>query len=473
MEYSKKTRIAILGGGISGLTLGYLLKKKDIEVAVFERTHRAGGYIGTKLDAGFLVEFGANGFQNTEPKTLELIKKLNLDAEVIKSNEKANDRFVYGKDKELHKLPARPADLLKSSLFSLSSKFKLFKESTFPTSVPASSNGRSIYDFARDHFGEEIAESVVRPLMIGIFGGDAKNISVNKALPRMVAMEKEYGSMVKAIKALGEKAEKPALLSFKNGMQTLIDALSKQLGENLKLNSYVLQIERQKNMFKVTFQDEVENETFTEEFQDVVFCLPPTALPELLNGLIDEVTLERLEKFPTAPLKSLSIAFQQPLNFKGFGALVSPSDEMKILGFLHPKDIFENRCPEGKDLVTVMLGGTFHPQATNWSLQNGLKIALEALEKIVGKLPAVEKYWVWNHVPGIPQYNTDWTEFMDHFDGQIKATQGLWLHSTISGGVAINDCIRRSFQLADQFIPENYVTKYERNTESLEAEEEF
>lgn len=469
--FSKKNRIAILGGGISGLTLGYLLKKKDIEVCVFERTHRSGGYIGTKIDSGFLIEHGPNGFFSNEPKTLDLIKQLDLEPGIIKSNDTSRERYAYY-DKTLHKLPAKPTDLLKSSFFSFSSKFKIFKESAFPSSTGTRLNNRSLYDFARDHFGEDVAENVVCPMAIGIFGGDAKKISINKAIPKMIAMEQEYGSMVKAIKAQSEKDEQTALLSFKNGMQVLIDALEKQLGENFKPNSYVTQIEKGK-MFKVTYQDEVESQTFTEEFQDVILSLPANAMPDVLGGIIDEVTLEKLASFPTAPIKNLTIAFQKPLNFRGFGVLVSPNEGEKILGFLHPKDIFENRCPEGKDILTVMLGGTFHPQAINWSLQNGLKIALEALEKILGKLPPVEKYWAWNHAPGIPQYNTDWIEFMDHFEGQIKATNGLWLHSTVSGGISINDCIRKSFELADQFDPSNYVTKYRPDVESLETEEEF
>ncbi len=448
----KKTKVAVIGGGVSGLTIAYLLKQKDIEVCVFERSHRAGGVIGTKIESGYLIEHGASSLLNTEPKTFELIKLLNLDNQVVKAKADASHRYIYI-NKTLHKVPFSPPEFLKTKLLSFSTKMKIWLESRFPPKIVDSPDTRTLFDFAKDHFGEELAENVVRPMMVGVFGGDAAKLSLNRSLPRMVEMEKQYKSLIVAMKSAKQK---PASISFKNGLQTLVDALVKQLGEFIYFNSYVTKIERIKKGFMVHYQDEVESQTYTDEFQEVIICLPPLAMSGVLEGLLDEVTLEKLAEFPTAPIKTFTIAFAEPLKFKGFGTLVSPKDDLKILGFLHPKDIFEGRCPENKDLVTVMMGGVFQPQAVNWSVQNSLKTALEALEKILGPLPAVEKYWMWNHSPGIPQNEITALEFLKHFEDQVTATKGVSLNSTISGGVAVNDCIRKSFELADKFDPQNF-----------------
>ena len=121
---------------------------------------------------------------------------------------------------------------------------------------------------------------------------------------------------------------------------------------------------------------------------------------------------------------------------------------MNILGFLHPKDIFEGRCPEDKDLITVMMGGAFKPEVMKMSTQASFDIALKDLEKILGKLPAVEHFWIWNHAPGISQYNVDQVDFMNELELKMSNVPNVHLNSQMLGGVAINDCIKKSFELA-------------------------
>jgi oxygen-dependent protoporphyrinogen oxidase len=145
----KKTKVGILGGGLSGLTCAYLLKEKNIEVQVFERSHRTGGAIGSKIDSGFLIEYGANSFLNNEPKTMDLIKSLGLEAQLVKAKQEAADRYVYV-DKMMHKIPLSPKDFLKSNLLNLKTKFNVWRELKFPPKV-ANNDQRTLFDFAKDH----------------------------------------------------------------------------------------------------------------------------------------------------------------------------------------------------------------------------------------------------------------------------------------------------------------------------------
>lgn len=448
---AKKTKVGIIGGGISGLTIGYLLKQKGIEIQIFERSHRTGGSIGTKSESGYLVEHGASSFLDNEPKTLELIKNLNLESQVIKTQSEGSDYYIYFKQK-LHKIPLNLKDLWETKLISTKTKIKMWLESRFPPHIKANPSSRTIFDFGKDHFGEEFAENLLVPITMGIFNGDAKKLSFSATIPRFQKLEQENKSILKEI--LG--SNKPHSLSFKNGLQTLIDALTKQLSENIVLNTQITKIDLIKNKFIVHHQEEGETDESSDEFQEIIVCVPTTNFSEILHGIVDKNILEKIEKLPTAPVKTISIAFAQPLNFKGFGVLAAPGEDLKILGFFHPKDHFDNRCPLNKGLITVMVGGASQPSAINWSLQNSLKIAIEALTKMLGPLPPIEKYWMWNHAPGQPQYEVGALDTLNQLESKIKSINGLTLNNFMNGGASINDCIRRSFLISEKFNPDNF-----------------
>src|SRR4030066_1794288 len=117
-------KIVIVGGGISGLTVAYLLleKKKDLDITVLESDNRAGGKIWTDKTDGFLCEKGANGFLDNKPRTLELCKSLGI--EPVRSNENSKKRFIYLNGK-LNALPESAPSFIKSDLLSWGGKLRI------------------------------------------------------------------------------------------------------------------------------------------------------------------------------------------------------------------------------------------------------------------------------------------------------------------------------------------------------------
>lgn len=444
-------QIAILGAGISGLTTAFLLKKKGHQVTVFEKSHRTGGYIGTQIKDKYLIEIGANGFLNNEPKTLDLINQLGLHNEIIPSQEDAKIRYLYF-DGKLRAAPNKPQDILKSDLLSFGAKIKILKEMWLPPKPFDDLSTKSIYEFIQNHFGDEVSDNVVRSALVGIYGGDAKNLSIVKTLPKLVALEKEHKSLLKGLKSSIEKNGKSNLMSFRRGMQTLIDKLSNELRSYTHLSHEVIRLYREEGKFHIVARtDADESEETFRDFDEVIMTLPAHDIPHLLTEFLEPSFLEKFKKYPVAPMKSLTLAFKDKINFKGFGTLISPNEKMNILGFLHPKDIFEGRCPSEKDLFTVMMGGSFKPEAMKMSTQASVDMALKDLEKILGKLPPLEAFWIWNHTPGISQYNVDQVGFMNEVESRMSQIEGVHLNSQMIGGIAINDCIRKSFELADKF----------------------
>ncbi|NJD57587.1 MAG: FAD-dependent oxidoreductase, partial [Nitrospirae bacterium] len=120
-------RIAIIGGGITGLSLAYFLLEKDpaLEVTVFESEKRPGGKIWTDRSDGYLCEWGVNGFLDNRPMTLELSRKLSLAP--LRSNDASRKRFIYSGG-VLHRLPESPPAFLTSKLLTFPGKLRVMAE---------------------------------------------------------------------------------------------------------------------------------------------------------------------------------------------------------------------------------------------------------------------------------------------------------------------------------------------------------
>lgn len=442
-------KIAILGAGISGLTTAFLLKKKGHEVSVFEKSHRTGGYVGTQYKDKYIVEIGANGFLNNEPKTLDLINQLGLHDELISSKEESKIRYLLF-DGKMRAAPTKPQEILKSDLLTFSSKIKILKEMWLPPKPSEDISKKSIFEFIKNHFGDEIAEKIVHTAMIGIFAGDAKLLSVEKTFNKLIQIEKEHRSLIKGLKISIQKNGRSSLMSFKKGMQTLIDKLTGELKSDIHLSHEVSRIYQEDGKYSVETQSADDESVTFKDFDHVVITLPAQEIPNVALDFIDPSLLSQFKKYPVAPVRTLTFAFKEKINFKGFGTLISPKENLNILGFLHPKDIFDGRCPPEKDLITVMMGGVFKPEILKMSTQASFDLALKDLEKILGKLPSVENFWIWNHSPGISQYNVDQVNFMNELEEKFSAHSNVHLNSQMLGGVSINDCIKKSFELSAQ-----------------------
>jgi oxygen-dependent protoporphyrinogen oxidase len=452
--HSNKSKIAVIGGGISGLATAHQLMQLDCDVTLFEARKTAGGpfeagYMGTTLEYGFVVEHGPNGFLNNEPETLKLTEELGLTDRIVWSGQKSKDRFIYW-DGQLHKVPMGPPQLMESKLLSPFGKLRLLAELAGFGGVGP--EGESVFEFAERRFGVEVAERLVSPMVVGVFAGDAKRLSLEHAFPRMRQAEQDAASLILAAikKKVGSK-----LFSFKNGTGELVQALQEKVGPRAWWGQAVTGIQKVPREDGNTWRVQTNAGEF--DFEHVVITTDHQTSAKWAEHLGRTELSALLNEMPCQPVISVSIAFAARIPFAGFGTLIAreggsfAGKPPGILGFLHPSDIFEGRSPEAKSLVTVMMGGVLAPEVAHTNTESWLQSALSDLTKILGPLPAVEKCWSWCHRPGIPQYDVrvmpalslQMTEELRH-----SPSTGLWWNGNWHGGVAMNDCIRKSRQLA-------------------------
>jgi protoporphyrinogen oxidase len=256
-------RVAIIGGGISGLSAAYALEKArasgtPVEYQLYESSPRLGGALYSEIVDGCVIEAGPDSFISEKPWAAALCRELGIGDQLIGSND--NDRktwIVSGKrllslpDGLMFLVPTKILPTAFSPLFSWGTKFRMAKELLHP---PRPMHGdESVAAFIERHFGREMVDRLADPMLSGIYGGDTDRLSVRATLGRFVEMEEKYGSLSRAMLVANKKMKtmmagkpKPPLFtSLRNGMQQMVDALVSRIRPQcIALNAAVEAIEK-------------------------------------------------------------------------------------------------------------------------------------------------------------------------------------------------------------------------------------
>src|SRR5215469_13302247 len=276
-------RVAIIGGGIAGLSAAYYLEKTrragaELEWTLFEKSDRLGGVIRTEYREGYVLEAGPDSFLSIKPEATELCRELGLGSEIIRSNDfqrrtyiLVNGRLVPIPDGLQFMVPTRVMPMVTTRLFSLGTKLRMAKERF--TTPKNHEQDESVGDFVRRHFGQQMVKRVAEPLLAGVYGGNADSLSVRAVLPRFVEMEREYGSLVratlKARKTAPEAVPQPLFTSLRGGMQQLVDTLVATLPRwQLRTKQPVVSIQRKESEWQVATAETSEN------FDAVILAVP-------------------------------------------------------------------------------------------------------------------------------------------------------------------------------------------------------
>src|SRR5436190_7759870 len=229
--------IAIVGGGISGLSAAYYLGKAGIPSTLIEKRPRLGGVIQTERIEGCLVEGGPDSFLAAKPWAMDLIRDLGLEGEVIGSNDHLRKTFIRKRGRMVAMpdglqflVPTRIAPILTTPLFSWTTKARMALE-CFRRPPTAPRGDCSVSEFVAEHYGREAVDYLAEPLLAGVYGGTPESLSVASVLPRFVELESKYGSLSKGILAERKSASPagPIFRTLKNGLGSLVEALGRSI----------------------------------------------------------------------------------------------------------------------------------------------------------------------------------------------------------------------------------------------------
>ena len=402
-------KLAIIGGGISGLSLAYYLQDK-FEITIFEKEKWGGKAYTQKVD-NYLFEEGVNGFLSNSPKTLELCKEIGI--EPIKANENAKKRFIY--DDKLIEIPLKPIDFIKSDIMSFKGKIRLLKEFF----IKPKCEEESVEEFAVRRLGKEFNDKMMIPMLAGIYASTPEITSMNAAFPKLKKIECEYGSLFKGMMKL-KRGGQPSgeLHSFEWGMSEFINRLKEKI--------------------KATFvQQEIKDIDELKDFDKIVLATPAYESASILKKY--EKLSSLLKKIKYNPVAIVGFDYED-IKPVGFGILTIKE---KSLGILMDKYIFPNR-----NGIRVMVGGARYPEIKNLNEKEIIEIAKKDVEKITNsKNPKIS--WVKFHKNAIPNYSLGHQQLVDEIFEEAKKVD-IILTGNAYKGVSFNDCIKNSFNLAKE-----------------------
>ncbi|HAM35704.1 MAG TPA: protoporphyrinogen oxidase [Elusimicrobia bacterium] len=460
-------RIAIVGGGVSGLATAYSLDRQleaaglSAEMLIFESQPKPGGTMRTIQEQGFFMESGPNGFLTNKPHALDLARELGLENRLQKSSGLARKRFVFSRGR-LHRLPETPGAFLGCRLLSPGGRLRVLAE---PFVRPGSrQQDESVAQFASRRLGQEAMEKLIEPMTAGVFAGNPDQLSLRSCFPRIHELESRYGGLIKAMLALrGERRRRGVkqsmsagpggvLTSFDAGVEVLIDSLAGCLAKSLRLNAAVEAVSRCNGKYLLSVR---ENSGSAQcEADAVVLATPAHAAGRLLGVSAPELGAE-LERIPYVPVAVVALGFDAAAlsrPWDGFGFLVPRKEGRGILGALWDSSVFEGRAPAGKALVRVMVGGARQPELARLTQGELLALVREELRGIMGIKAEPVLSRVFFHEQGIPQYLVGHGQVLERLNARLAAWPGFYLNSNAYRGVSLNDCIRESKLAAQSML---------------------
>ncbi len=447
-------RVAVVGAGLAGLAAAHAIRRRaldqgrPLDLEVWEAADRPGGMVHTTVSDGYVVEWAANAFRTGIGPTADLVARLGLQAEQVHADPAANRRYVFHGGR-LHAMPSGPISLLSFAPLSPAGRWRVVAEPFLAGRVDGE---ESVHDYAARHIGAEAAEVLLGTMVRGVYGGDAHALSVDAAFPVMRDMERDHRSLIVAgIAGARERMrERKTTWSFRGGMQVLIDRLADDLGPSLRLGSPVRRLEVDEGTGEHLLHG-VDGFDGVRRFDAVVLAVPPRVTAELLRT-VDAVAADEIGAIPRAPIGMVALAFPRAA-FRtppdGFGFLVAPGEDLKVLGTLVESNVFPHRAPPDVVLVRVIMGGADHMALNEMSDEARIAIALDAVDRAWGVDGAPLRTWVGRQTDGIPQYVLGHQARLGRVEERLRRLPGLVLAGNAYRGIAVGKLVDDAEVVAD------------------------
>jgi oxygen-dependent protoporphyrinogen oxidase len=464
------TRIAIIGGGISGLAAAFALEGNrrsgaDLDYVLYEASGRLGGVLRTENIDGCLVEAGPDSFLTEKPWATDLCRELGLGDQLIGSNDAdrktyilTNDRLVVMPDGLMFMVPTKILPTGLSPLFSWKTKLRITRELFQPPR--AADHDESVAAFVERHYGAEMVDRLADPLLSGIYGGDGASLSVRAVLPRLAEMERTHGSLGRAMLAARKDARKkiaasptkfapPLFTSLKNGMQHLAEAVVSRLTPASLLTNapaHAIQSEAKGWVVSAGLQ--------SDHFDHVIVALPAPAAAQMLRTVSPQLSAE-LTAIQYSSSITVGLGYDRDVRQSlppGFGFLVPRSAGKKLLAatFVHNK--FPLRAPEDRALLRCFFAGMNAEDV--WPLADDqiVGIVRNDLQQILGLRadPLFARVFKWKSA--MAQYGVGHLERLGRIERLLRQLPGLALAGNAYRGIGVPDCIRSGRDAANQLM---------------------
>jgi len=470
-------RIAIIGGGIAGLAAAYELEQArvagaSVEYTLFESRARLGGALASETVNGAVLERGPDSFLTEKASAAELCREVGLADELVPSNDAGRKTFIVVRnrlvplpDGLMFLVPTKLVPTALSRLFSLPTKLRMGLELLLPPR-PSGLPDESVASLVERHFGRETVDRLADPLLSGIYGGDATELSARTVLPRMVEMEEKYGSLTRAMLAAhrqmhargqqngAKRTTRAIFTALRGGMRQLVEAITARLDPaSIRLSTPVVALEKRADGWLVSSGEQA------ERFDAVIMASPAWVAGALLSP-VDAALGEELSGIPYSSSITLNLVYDEaklgPLP-AGFGFLVPAVEGRAMLActFAHRK--FLGRTPPGKVVLRAFLGGMRNEALLAESDESLVATVRRELSEILGKSvlsrtvePEAAQVTRWRRA--MAQYAVGHQERKQRIAARVAALAGLRLAGNAYDGIGVPACIRLGRKAARELV---------------------
>ena len=468
--------VAVIGGGISGLSTAYALHERaaaagiQIRCTVVDAAPSWGGKIVTHRIGNLVTEAGPDSFLSQKTAAIELCAKLGLTDQLINTNETSKRACVFsqGRLRELPEglvviSPNQLGPFLRSGLLSWSGLARMGLDLAMP--VKRLSSDESLASFFRRRMGRQAFERMLEPLMAGIYAGDAEQMSVQATFPRFVELEQQYGSVIRGMmtaRKTGSSAasvgpKRTMFVSLKNGLSDLVDALVRRLteqGVTLRSSTVVDALRVRSHQPGRWMYDIILNDGSALSVDSLVLATPAYVSAELVRPLTP-IAGGLLEMIPYASTATIAMAYPRAAvagAAEGFGFVVPRAEGRDLIAATWTSLKWPHRAPADQLLVRCYVGGVGREAILQLDDRALVSRVREELASMCGVTAEPSYVEVNRWMKAMPQYTLGHLERLNQIEAALSRYGGLVLTGAGYRGVGIPDCIRDGAVAADRVV---------------------
>ena len=433
--------VAVVGGGIAGLSAAYELQQRGLTVRVFDAAPHPGGVIRTERFGSWVIDGGPDALLIQKPAAVALCRELGLGDRLV-STLLPRTAYIL-RDGRLRPLvegsflgfPIRAGALARSSLFTWGGKLRMAAEIFVPR---GHEDDASIAAFVRRRFGNEAVDYLAEPLLAGIHAGDAERLSMRALFPRLLDAERQGGSVLRSLRGLRiAPSPRGAFVSLPGGVGELVDTLVSALAPNTVVSAARVTELGRASVYAVRANTQV------IDARAVILAVPAYAAAALLRAF--DTTLAGLcDAIPYASTATVALGYRRdqirhPL--KGSGFVVPRVEPCPLLAATWVTSKWPGRAPEGHALIRGFLGGGRDPRRFERSDDELIDIARETLSGLldIEGDPVVTRLYRFHRQS--PQYEVGHLQRVAAIEQRLSSVPGMFLAGSGFRAIGIPDCI--------------------------------
>ena len=482
-------RIIIIGGGVAGLGAAYKVTRAaseghEVEFTLLEKDRRLGGKIQTEIvrdpidESQFIVDGGPDCFLTEKPACHRIAKLTGIFDDELPTDDSRRRTWILSRGK-LHQMPdgvmmfapTKFVPFATTGLFSWAGKIRMAMDLFIPPKkvAPGETNDETLESFVVRRMGRECLDRLAEPLVGGVHASDPRFMSLAATFPRLLEMEQNYGSLLKAFVAVRRKVEemrrkyppKPGqkprtfFTSFVNGMQQLTDRMADAAGrERIYTGVFVRSLHPIGNS---AWSAQLSNGSSIEG--DAVIIATESWAAEPLVRPLDQTTADALANIPTSSSATVSIAFKESevgFDLNAFGVLCPLVEGRALMAATYSSTKWPGRAPVGKVLLRGFVGGPHNQEILKRSDEELVQTVLAEFHDILGLNPFVKPLFsrIFRWHLGMPQYTLGHLDRVAMIENRSAQLSGLALAGGSYRGVGVPNCIESGERAVSKILGE-------------------